>query len=100
MNKDQEAAMQALHDIGEMFDQVMKDVETEQEDYWNSLTHDQQLMVFCSVVRRIHKGELKDKTSYRGILYDVFGFGMESYVQAQYAGYIDIHNAIDRKSPA
>jgi hypothetical protein len=66
----------------------------QQEQYWNSLTKQQQLDVFCAVVRRIHKGEVQLQGSYRYVLYDVFGFDMDSYVAAQYAGFLDIHNLL------
>jgi hypothetical protein len=93
MNKDDKKSLiESLQDISEVFNQAMKELEQEQEAYWDSLTEDQRLSVFCAVVRRIHKALFVEKTSYRGTLYDVFGFGMESYVQAQVAGYIDIHN--------
>ena len=59
-----------------------------------NLQHWIQLKAFCAVVRRIHKGELEDRGTYRHILYSVFGFGPESYAQAQDAGYFVLHNAI------
>lgn len=76
------------------FNAVMEHIENEEEAYWNSLTKEQQLCVFNSVCRRIVKGELEDKGSYRYVLYDVFGFGMEAYARAQLAGYLTIHNSI------
>jgi hypothetical protein len=93
MNKDdKKSLLDSLQDISEVFNQAMKEIEQEQEEFWNSLTEDQRLMAFCSVVRRIHTARFTKRSSYRGTLYDVFGFGMESYVQAQDAGYLDIHN--------
>ena len=76
------------------FNAVMEHIKNEEETYWNSLTKEQQLCVFNSVCRRIVKGELEDKGSYRYVLYDVFGFGMEAYARAQMAGYLTIHNSI------
>jgi hypothetical protein len=72
----------------------MSAIEHEQEAYWNSLSKDDQLKAFCAVVRRIHRGEIEEGRSYRGVLYDTFGFGPESYAQAQLAGYLSLHNAI------
>ena len=69
-------------------------IEQESEDYWNSLTKDQQLKVFCAVSRRIYKGEIEDRGTYRYVLYDMFHFGPEAYAQAQLSGYLAIHNAI------
>ena len=76
------------------FTDVLEKKEAEQEEWWNSLSKDDQLKAFCAVARRIHKGELEDRGSFRHILYGVFGFGPESYAQAQDAGYFVLHNAI------
>lgn len=94
MTPEQEKAMEKLNEISEIYTAVMEDEEKRQEEYWNSLTKDQQLDVFCCVSRRILKGEIEDCGSYRYVLYDVFGFGMESYTLALDAGYMTIHNAI------
>jgi hypothetical protein len=69
-------------------------MEEDQEKYWSSLTPEQQLDAFCCISRRIVDGELTKKGSYRYVLYDVFGWGPESYLPAQVAGYLTIHNAI------
>lgn len=79
------------------FEQSFKDLEQQQEEYWASLTKEQQLDLFCCVVRRMVKGEIDDNRSYRGILYDIFGWGPEAYATAQMAGYINLHNAIFKK---
>jgi hypothetical protein len=86
--------LEGLQELGKIFKETMKQIENESEAYWNSLSHDEQLKVFCAVSRRIHQGEIIDKGSYRHVLYDVFGFGPESYAQAQCSGYLSIHNAI------
>ena len=87
-------ALDALQEFSDIFTKAMQDIEDESEKYWNSLTKEQQLDVFCAVSRRIMKGELEDKGSYRYVLYDVFDFGPEAYAPAQMAGYMSIHNAI------
>jgi hypothetical protein len=74
--------------------EVLDKFEGGQEKYWDSLSGEDQLKAFCAVVRRIYRGELVDKGSYRHVLYNVFGFGPEAYVQAQLAGYLAIHNCI------
>ena len=84
----------ALDEISRAWNEAMEQIELESEQYWNSLTKEQQLQVFCAVSRRIYKGEIEQKGSYRYVLYQVFGFGPEAYTQAQLAGYLSIHNAI------
>jgi hypothetical protein len=83
-----------IEEFSNLFIQVMKEIENDQEQYWNSLSKDDQLKAFCAVVRRICKAEMVDKGSYRYALYQVFGFGPEAYIQAQDAGYLALHNAI------
>ena len=76
------------------FEQAMREMENQQEQYWNSLSKEQQLDAFCCVVRRILKGDVEQRGSYRYVLYDVFEFGPEAYVSAQLAGYLTIHNLL------
>lgn len=82
------------HEQYKQFDNLIKLIEQEQEDLWNGLSKEDQLKVFCAVVRRIHLGEIEKRRSYRGVLYDVFEFEPESYLHAQMAGYLDIHNLL------
>lgn len=68
--------------------------EKESEDYYKSLSKEEQLKVFCAVVRRIHKASLEDKGTFRYTLYDVFDFGPDAYWAALEAGYMAIHNGL------
>ena len=70
------------------------ELEEDHDKFWNGLSKDDQLKAFCSVMRRLYKAEIEERGSYRYTLYDVFGFGPESYVQAQVSGFLAIHNAI------
>lgn len=70
------------------------ELEEDHDKFWNGLSKDDQLKAFCSVMRRLYKAEIEQRGSYRYTLYDVFGFGSESYVQAQVSGFLAIHNAI------
>ena len=86
--------LDSLAAAGNAFNEAMDNIEKESEAYWNTLTDQQRLDVFCAVCRRIYEGEIKLRGSYRYVLYDVFGFGPEAYAQAQMSGYLTIHNAI------
>jgi hypothetical protein len=70
------------------------ELEEDHGKFWNGLSKDDQLKAFCSVMRLLYKAELEEHGSYRYTLYDVFGFGPESYAQAQLSGFMAIHNAI------
>jgi hypothetical protein len=87
-----------LSTLTDIFQEIQETFETDvlksSDDFWNSLTPDQQLDAFCAVVKRIKQGELVEGRSYRGVLYSTFGFGPEAYGMAQVAGYLDIHNAL------
>ena len=89
-----EQTLKAWDELSELFNNAMNEIEQQHEEYWNSLTKEQQLAAFCAVSRRIHQGELVDQGSYRHVLYGVFGWGPEAYAPAQLAGYLEIHNAI------
>ena len=62
--------------------------------WWNSLDPQTQQDAFYAVVERIHKGDIEDKGTYRYVLYDVFGWGPESYAMGMGCGYMNLHNAI------
>ena len=87
MNEDSSEIKSDLADVEEAFRE-------KQEKFWDSLSPEQQLQAFCAVARRIYKGEIEDRGTFRYVLYDVFGFGPDSYVPAQLAGYFAIHNSI------
>ena len=86
--------MRDLQEMSNHFNDVMKKIEEDQEKFWSSLSKEDQLKAFCAVSRRIFKGEIEEKGTYRYVLYDVFGFGPDAYAQAQVAGYLAIHNSI------
>jgi len=78
----------------DILEDAIEEIVNRQEKFWNMLTKDEQLDVFCSVVRRLKEAELNEFRSYRGTLYSTFQFGPEAYVLAQHAGFLDLHNAI------
>ena len=84
-NENVEKALEELSEMGQRFQAVVDEMQKEQEEYWNSLTKEQQLMAFCAISRRIVDGEIKQKGTYRYVLYNVFGFGPEAYMPAQVA---------------
>ena len=86
--------MELNNSVAEYISKALEAGQNEQESFWSTLTKEQQLMAFCHVIRQVAKAELDDRRSYRGILYDVFGFGPEAYSYALAAGFMDLHNAI------
>ena len=84
----------AFKEVSNKWTEVMDEIGKDSEAYWNSLSKEDQLKAFCAVSRRIYKGEIEERGTYRYVLYDVFGFGPEAYAPAQLAGYLTIHNSI------
>lgn len=83
-----------LKEVRGAYAEARKIYRAQEEATWNSLSYDQQLDVFCAVVRRIHKAELIDDGSYRHALYTVFGFDLDAYGRAMDAGYMELHNSV------
>jgi hypothetical protein len=64
------------------------------EEWWENLPSEDQQKAFYNVCRRIFDGDVMQRRSYRGVLYDVFGWGPEAYVLGMEARYMEIHNLI------
>ena len=94
--KDIDAAEAAseLHALADVYKKAQEAIKEQQEQFWNSFTKQQQLDLFCAVVRRIYQAEIVERTSYRGALYGVFGFDESAYGVAIEAGYMTLHNSI------
>jgi len=75
-----------------------KDIKNSIENFWNTLNQQEKLYAFCAVISKLTDAELNEKKSYRGVLYEKFGFGPESYHIAQISGFIQLHNSIYSKS--
>jgi len=91
---DNEKLTQALIEISDIQKEIETHYKDECEDYWASLSEEEKLKVFYSVISRVVQGELKNKGSYRHVLYEVFGFGPEAYVIGMQCGFLDLHNSI------
>ena len=83
-----------IAEIGQELEKALAHEESISESVWNSLSSEDQLWVFCAVMRRLYRASIVEGRSYRGTLYDVFGWGPESYTPAQASGFLDIHNTI------
>jgi hypothetical protein len=87
-------ALAALSELGELFEEIQQDYDKETDEWWESLTEDHQQAAFYSVVKRLVKGELRDRGTYRYVLYDVFGFDASAYMMGMNCGYMELHNSI------
>ena len=64
------------------------------KEYFKSLDMDDQLLVFFHITNVIFKNYFNDNGSYRGLLYDKFGFGPEAYSLGCDSGMFTLHNSI------
>jgi hypothetical protein len=63
-------------------------------EYFQSLETDNQLLLFFHITNVIFENYFKDNGSYRGLLYDKFGFGPEAYSLGMDSGMFALHNSI------
>lgn len=93
MTEDEEL-WDALGKLSEHYQELAKKYEQECDEYWNNLPYDDQLKAFYSVCKRIYQGDIEEQRSYRGVLYDTFGFDLDAYAIGMECRYMDIHNEI------
>ena len=85
-----------LSELSEEQEEIEKQIDADMDEWWNGLSKDDQMKAFYSVMKRLVDGELTQKGSYRYVLYEVFGFGGESYMLGMMCGYMKLHNSINR----
>ena len=83
-----------MEEIGKVMEKAAAAYDADCDEFWNKLSYEEKLKAFHSVCKRIHKGDVVDKKSYRGVLYDTFEFDVDSYIVGMDCGYMDIHNYI------
>jgi len=89
-----EKLIETLSELSEYLKEAETQYKQECDEYWASLSEEDRLRAFYSVISRVVQGELKDRGSYRHVLYGVFGFGPESYSIGMQCGYLTLHNRI------
>lgn len=89
-----ESLLSRLADLGQIAERERMEYEAINDAWWNSLSEQERQDAFYAVCKRIHKGDIVDRGSYRYVIYNVFGFGPEMYVPGLDCGYMAIHNAI------
>ena len=78
----------------EIQEEALEQYTQKAKEYFESLETDNQLLLFFHITNQIFENYFKDNSSYRGLLYDKFGFGPESYSLGMDSGMFDIHNSI------
>ena len=78
----------------EIEEKALVEYKQKAKEYFQSLEIQNQHLLFFHVTNTIFQNYFKDKGSYRGLLYDKFGFGPESYSLGLDSGMFSIHNSI------
>lgn len=81
-------------EVREAFELAKQESDRAAEVFWNSLSYEHKCNAFHAVLSRLSKAELEDKRSYRGVLYDTFGFGPEMYTRGMDCGFMALHGSI------
>jgi hypothetical protein len=68
--------------------------EEENNEWWSALSEKEREDAFYAVISRMYQAEVKENRSYRGALYDVFGFEPGMYAAGMDCGYFYLHNAL------
>lgn len=64
------------------------------DDIWESLSEEQQRLMFYSVIKRLYQYRVLEGRSYRGTLYDGFGFSPTAYAMGMECNFLDLHNML------
>ena len=75
-------------------EEALEQFEQKAKEYYDSLGMDNQLLLFFYITNVIFKNYFKDNGSYRGLLYNKFGFGPEAYSLGMDSGMFALHNSI------
>jgi hypothetical protein len=85
-----------IEDVQQIWKQQEVENEYRADKFWDNLSPDDKILAFHSVCKRIFKGDIEERGSYRYVLYDVFGFGPDAYIIGMDCGYMSIHNLLFR----
>jgi hypothetical protein len=95
MKTDAEANKQEIADnIYKLYEENRIANENAANTFWESLSYEDKCNAFHAVMSRLYDGDIKQRGSYRYVLYDVFGFGPDMYGRGMDCGYMAIHNSI------
>jgi len=94
MSNDNEKLFAALHEFDEQEAEYMKEYEQKNDQWWNGLTEEEREDAFYAVCKRMFEARVRENRSYRGTLYDKFGFGPHMYRAGMECGFFALHNML------
>lgn len=93
----------ALREMSELFQESTERYKEDAENFWSSLSEQDRLKAFYAVTSKIYEGDVTLRKSYRGVLYEVFGFDYSAYSIGMDSNYMELHNliqqALDERKP-
>ena len=99
MNDSRKSLTDILNELGEIQEEITKQYNEDANALWNSLSVDNQMLLFYYIIKQITEAELKDDhETYRAILYERFGFPAESYQIGMMCNFLELHNSIVKRS--
>lgn len=78
----------------EIEEKALVEYKQKAKEYFQALDVDNQYLLFFYITNTIFENYFKDGGSYRGLLYDKFGFGPETYSLGLDSGMFALHNSI------
>ena len=78
----------------EIEEKALVEYKQKAKEYFQALDVDNQYLLFFHITNTIFENYFKDGGSYRGLLYDKFGFGPETYSLGMDSGMFTLHNSI------
>jgi hypothetical protein len=81
-------------ELSKAWNEATEEYNKTMEEWWENLPTEQQQWAFYNVCRLIYEGDVENQRSYRGVLYDTFGWGPEAYALGMEARYMEIHNLL------
>jgi len=78
----------------DMEEKIQDDYKKLAKELFETFDTDTKLLLFFHITNTIFENYFKDSGSYRGLLYDKFGFGPEAYSLGMSSGMFEVHNAI------
>jgi hypothetical protein len=90
----QNNALDKLSEITQEAEAARQRFESKVDGWWDSLSEQEREWAFYSVCKRLYQGEIKERGTYRYVLYDVFGFNAGMYTQGMDCGFMALHNSI------
>jgi len=91
---DNEELFAALHEFDEIESQMVSEYEQKNDEWWAGLTEEEREDAFYAVCKRIFEARVKENRSYRGALYDKFGFAPHMYRAGMECGFFALHNML------